>query len=73
MTIRLLAIGEVSTPQWRLLNATKWLLGAARATHEDLEVELINLATTRLARGWQMGWNARRQNGEQYLEDAAAH
>jgi len=55
-----------------LLNATKWLLGAARATHEDLEVELINLADNKVGKGvgkWVGTPDGR--TVEQYLEDAA--
>src|SRR5260221_9412804 len=72
MTTRLLAIVGSVTPQWRLLNATKWLLGSARATHEDLEVELINLADNKVGKGvdkWVGTPDGR--TVEQYLEDAA--
>jgi NAD(P)H-dependent FMN reductase len=56
------------TPQWRLLDATKRLLGCARATHEDLEVELINLADKQV--GKKVGIIDGR-TAEQYLEDSA--
>jgi FMN reductase len=49
MATRLLAILGSVTPPGRLLNATRWLLDTARASHGDLEVELINLADKKIA------------------------
>ncbi len=49
MATKLLAIVGSVTPPGRLLNATKWLLDSARASHPGLEIELINLADKRIA------------------------
>jgi FMN reductase len=49
MATRLLAILGSVTPPGRLLNATRWLLDTARASHGGLEVELINLADKKIA------------------------
>jgi FMN reductase len=49
MATRLLAILGSVTPPGRLLNATRWTLDTARASHGDLEVELINLADKKIA------------------------
>ena len=49
MTTRLLAIVGSVTPPGRLLNATRWMLETARASHGDLEIELINLADKKIA------------------------
>ena len=49
MTTRLIAIVGSVTPPGRLLNATRWLLDNARASRQDLEVDLINLADKKVA------------------------
>jgi FMN reductase len=49
MPTRLLAIVGSVTPPGRLLNATRWLLDTARASHADAEVQLINLADKKVA------------------------
>jgi len=49
MATKLLAILGSVTPPGRLLNATRWMLDDARASHPDVEVELINLADKKIA------------------------
>ena len=49
MATRLIAIVGSVTPPGRLLTATRWLLDNARASRDDLEVELINLADKKIA------------------------
>jgi FMN reductase len=47
--MKLLAVVGSVTPPGRLLNATRSMLEDARASHADLEIELINLADKRIA------------------------
>lgn len=49
MATRLIAIVGSVTPPGRLLNATRWLLDNARASRENVEIELINLADKKIA------------------------
>jgi FMN reductase len=49
MSIKLVAILGSVTPPGRLLNATRAMLEDARASHQGLEVELINLADKKIA------------------------
>ena len=49
MATRLIAIVGSVTPPGRLLNATRWLLDSARASRQELEIELINLADKKVA------------------------
>jgi NAD(P)H-dependent FMN reductase len=49
MPAKLLAIVGSVTPPGRLLNATRWLLETARASHGEVEIELINLADKKVA------------------------
>ena len=49
MATRLIAIVGSVTPPGRLLNATRWMLDNARASREDVEIELINLADKKIA------------------------
>jgi len=41
MATRLIAIVGSVTPPGRLLNATRWLLDNARASRQNVEIELI--------------------------------
>lgn len=49
MATKLLAIVGSVTPPGRLLSATQWLLDTARASHADIDLELINLADKKVA------------------------
>jgi NAD(P)H-dependent FMN reductase len=49
MATRLIAIVGSVTPPGRLLNATRWLLDNTRASRENVELELINLADKKIA------------------------
>jgi FMN reductase len=64
MSTRLLAIVGSVTPPGRLLSATRWLLDAALASREDLQVGLINLADKKVA-------FADGRPAEQYQDDTA--
>lgn len=56
-------VGSV-TPPGRLLNATRWLMENAQASHADVHVDLINLADKRIA-------FADGRPPEQYQDDTA--
>ena len=64
MATRLIAIVGSVTPPGRLLNATRWLLDSARASRQELEIELINLADKKVA-------FADGRPPEQYKDDTA--
>ena len=64
MATKLLAIVGSVTPPGRLLTATQWLLDSARASRQDIEVELINLADKKVA-------FADGRPPEQYKDDTA--
>jgi FMN reductase len=49
MSIKLHAIVGSVTPPGRLLSATRWLLDSAQGAHQDVEVQLVNLADQRIA------------------------
>src|SRR5713101_5533169 len=65
MATRLIAIVGSVTPPGRLLNAMRWLLDNARASQQEVEYELINLADKKVA-------FADGRPPEQYNDDTAA-